>query len=60
MRLETVEQNARIHFMLAQLAAERPLPAAEVAKLLRLRRAMGLERPGDAATFQAQWGVEPD
>ena len=60
MRLETVEQNARIHFMLAQLAAERPLPAAEVGKLLRLRRAMGLERPGDAAAFQAQWGVGPD
>ena len=60
MRLETVEQNARIHFMLAQLAAERPLPAAELGKLLRLRRAMGLERPGDAAAFQAQWGVGPD
>ena len=60
MRLETVEQNARIHFMLAQLAAERPLPATEVRKLLRLRRAMGLERPGDAAAFRARWGIGPD
>ncbi len=60
MRLETVEQNARIHFMLAQLAAERPLPAAEVRKLLRLRREMGLERPGDAAAFQDRWSVGPD
>jgi len=60
MRLETVEQNARIHFMLAQLGADNPLAAHEVRKLLQLRRAMGLERAGDAAAFQARWGVGPD
>jgi L-fuculose-phosphate aldolase len=60
MRLETVEQNARIHFMLAQLGANNPLAAHEVHKLLQMRRAMGLERPGDAAAFQARWGVGPD
>ena len=60
MRLETVEQNARIHFMLAQLGANNPLAAHEVRKLLQMRRAMGLERAGDAAAFQARWGVGPD
>lgn len=60
MRLETVEQNARIHFMLAQLGANNPLAAHEVRKLLQMRRAMGLERAGDAAEFQARWGVGPD
>ena len=60
MRLETVEQNARIHFMLAQLGADNPLAAHEVRKLLQMRRAMGLERAGDAAAFQARWGVGPD
>lgn len=60
MRLETVEQNARIHFMLAQLGANIPLAAHEVRKLLQMRRAMGLERAGDAAAFQARWGVGPD
>ena len=60
MRLETVEQNARIHFMLAQLGADSPLADHEVRKLLQMRRAMGLERAGDAAAFQARWGVGPD
>jgi L-fuculose-phosphate aldolase len=60
MRLETVEQNARIHFMLAQLGADNPLAAHEVRKLLQMRRAMGLERPGDAEAFVARWGVGPD
>lgn len=60
MRLETVEQNARIHFMLAQLGADNPLADSEVRKLLQMRRAMGLERVGDAAAFQARWGVGPD
>lgn len=60
MRLETVEQNARIHFMLAQLGADNPLAAHEVRKLLQMRRAMGLERAGDTAAFQARWGVGPD
>ena len=60
MRLETVEQNARIHFMLAQLGADNPLADHEVRKLLQMRRAMGLERAGDAAAFQARWGVGLD
>ncbi len=60
MRLETVEQNARIHFMLAQLGTDKPLATPEVRKLLQMRRAMGLERSGDIAAFQARWGVGPD
>ena len=60
MRLETVEQNARIHFMLAQLGAGGPLEGKEVARLLKMRRGMGLERDGDAADFRRLWGVSPD
>lgn len=60
MRLETVEQNARIHYMLAQLGADGPLEANEVRKLLQMRRGMGLEREGDAAEFRRLWGISPD
>jgi L-fuculose-phosphate aldolase len=60
MRLETVEQNARIHFMLAQLGAGGPLEGREVTRLLKMRRGMGLERDGDAADFRRLWGVSPD
>lgn len=60
MRLETVEQNARIHFMLAQLGVAGPLEPNEVRKLLRMRRSMGLEREGDSAEFSRRWGVSPD
>lgn len=57
MRLETVEQNARIGFMLAQLGVRNPLPPVEVEKLLAQRRQMGLSRPGEAAAFCAVCGV---
>jgi L-fuculose-phosphate aldolase len=57
MRLETVEQNARIGFMLAQLGTHNPLPADEVVKLLKQREAMGLCRPGDAQAFCQVCGV---
>jgi L-fuculose-phosphate aldolase len=57
MRLETVEQNSRIAFMLRQLGASHPLPAAEVQKLLRQRQDMGLSRPGELAEFCETCGV---
>lgn len=57
MRLETVEQNARIAFMLAQLGVHNPMPPDEVRKLLRQREAMGLSRPGEAADFCTVCGV---
>jgi L-fuculose-phosphate aldolase len=57
MRLETVEQNARIGFMLAQLGIHNPLPAEEVRKLLRQRQEMGLSRPGETAEFCSVCGV---
>lgn len=60
MRLETVEQNARIHFMLAQLGVDNPLAGPDVRKLLQMRRRMGLEREGEPAAFRARWGVSPD
>ena len=57
MRLETVEQNARIAFMLVQLGVANPLPAEEVAKLLKQREAMGLVKAGEPAEFCAVCGV---
>lgn len=57
MRLETLEQNARIGFMLAQLGVHNPLPAPEVEKLLRIRAEMGLMRPGETAAFCTVCGV---
>jgi L-fuculose-phosphate aldolase len=57
MRLETVEQNARIGFMLAQLGVVNPLPAEEVAKLLKQRADLGLAREGEATEFCAVCGV---
>ena len=57
MRLETVEQNARIAFMLAQLGVHNPLPADEVRKLLQQRESMGLSHPDEAAEFCSVCGV---
>ncbi len=57
MRLETVEQNARIGFMLAQLGVVNPLPPEEVAKLLKQRADLGLAREGEATEFCAVCGV---
>ena len=57
MRLETVEQNARIAFMLAQLGITNPLPAEEVTKLLKHRQALGLVRAGEETEFCAVCGV---
>lgn len=57
MRLETVEQTARIGFMLAQLGVTNPLPPHEVEKLLVMREQMGLSRPRDAAAFCEKCGV---
>lgn len=57
MRLETLEQNARIAFMLAQLGVHHPLPAAEVQKLLQQRQQMGLSHEGETAEFCAVCGV---
>jgi L-fuculose-phosphate aldolase len=51
MRLETLEQNARIGFMLAQLGVRNPLPAHEVEKLLRQREKMGLSHAGERESF---------
>jgi L-fuculose-phosphate aldolase len=57
MRLETMEQNARIAFMLAQLGVRNPLAPAEVKKLLRLRQQLGLSHPGEEAEFCDICGV---
>lgn len=57
MRLETVEQNARIAFMLAQLGARNPLAPDQVQKLVQMRQEMGLSHAGEAAAFAARYGV---
>ena len=51
MRLESLEQNARIGFMLAQLGVRNPLPPHEVEKLLRQRENLGWSHPGERAEF---------
>lgn len=57
MRLETVEQNARIALILAQLGIRNPLEPEEVRKLLRQRQELGLSYPGEAADFCDVCGV---
>lgn len=57
MRLETVEQNAKIAFMLAQLGINNPLEPDEIEKLLKQREEMGLSRPGEAELFCDVCGV---
>jgi L-fuculose-phosphate aldolase len=51
MRLESLEQNARIGFMLAQLGVRNPLPPDEVEKLLRQREKLGWSHPGERVEF---------
>ena len=57
MRMEIVEQNARISFMLTQLNSYNPLPPDEVEKLLRQREAMGLSKPGESTKFCQSCGL---
>lgn len=57
MRLETMEQNARIAFMLAQLGVRSPLAAGEVKKLLAQRRQLGFSHAGEEAEFCEVCGV---
>ena len=57
MRLETVEQNARITFMLAQLGVRNPLPPHEINKLLTQRQRMGLSHANETAEFCTICGV---
>jgi len=57
MRMEIVEQSARISFMLAQLGSYETLPADEVEKLLIQREAMGLSKPGESTEFCQNCGV---
>jgi L-fuculose-phosphate aldolase len=58
MRLETLEQQARILFKLHQLGQHplghnySPMPAEDVAKLLKMRQEMGLMHEGEMETFQ--------
>lgn len=57
MRLETLEQQARMRFMLAQLGAYNPMPPEEIRKLLAMRVKMGLAHPGEEEMFCTQCGV---
>lgn len=59
MRLETMEQQARMRFMLAQLGPDvyNPMPPHEVRKLLDMRVQMGLAHPGEADNFCDQCGT---
>jgi L-fuculose-phosphate aldolase len=56
-RTETLEQIARITFMLHQLGGGPPLPPFQVEKLLKTRLDMGLSRAADAIEFCEICGV---
>jgi L-fuculose-phosphate aldolase len=57
MRLETLERNAFIGYLLATLGVHSPMPPNEVQKLLVMRRQMGLSRPGETDEFCELCGV---
>jgi L-fuculose-phosphate aldolase len=57
MRLESLEQVARITLILQQLGRGEPLPPAQVEKLLAQRQKMGLARPGEEEEFCQVCGV---
>jgi L-fuculose-phosphate aldolase len=57
LKLEKVEHLAHVTLILRQLGRETPLPPAEVAKLLRMRREKGLAREGEEEDFCASCGV---
>jgi len=57
LKLEKVEHLAHVTLILRQLGRETPLPPAEVAKLLQMRREKGLARAGEEEDFCASCGV---
>lgn len=57
LKLEKVEHLAHVTLILRQLGREVPLPPAEVAKLLRMRREKGLAKAGEEEDFCASCGV---
>jgi L-fuculose-phosphate aldolase len=59
MRLEIVEQNARMIYLVSQLGADNHMPAAEVHKLLGLRQRLGLARPGETELFTSRFDLLP-
>jgi L-fuculose-phosphate aldolase len=56
-RTETLEQVARITFMLHQLGGGQPLPASQVEKLITIRQNLDLSRAADEAEFCEVCGV---
>jgi L-fuculose-phosphate aldolase len=56
-RTETLEQIARITYMLNQLGGGQPLPPAQVEKLIQTRHQWGLARAADSADFCDKCGV---
>jgi L-fuculose-phosphate aldolase len=57
LKLEKVEHLAHVTLILRQLGREAPLPPAEVAKLIQMRKEKGLAREGEEEDFCASCGV---
>jgi len=57
LKLEKLEHLAYVTLILRQLGRETPLPPAEVARLLQMRREKGLAREGEEEDFCASCGV---
>ncbi len=56
-RTETLEQIARITYLLKQLGGGQPLPPYQVEKLIQTRQAWGLARSADEGDFCEKCGV---
>ncbi len=56
-RTETLEQVARITYMLHQLGGGQSLPPFQVEKLIKIRQGLGLSRAADEAEFCEVCGV---
>jgi L-fuculose-phosphate aldolase len=56
-RTETLEQIAKITYILKQLGGGQPLPPHQVEKLIQARRNLGLARMADEADFCEKCGV---
>jgi L-fuculose-phosphate aldolase len=57
LKLEKVEHTAQITLTLLQLGREKPFPASEVSRLVRLRQEKGLMKPGEAEELCKACGV---
>lgn len=52
LRLETLEQHAKVLYLATQIGSPKTIPAGELEKLIAIRERLGLMRQGDRERFQ--------